>query len=1075
MYRKASVSISILILGLIFIPTSFAQYDPDGLFQFSKEWQRPVNETNMDFNFDAGPLIDERDLLRLIEGWRSDWMNAMTYDPPVEDESAAEVTLSSGGTVNAGDVTVTIDSNNLEEDTTVTVQDLEIDSSESDVVLCAFRVTSLENVENTDLVDITISLPVAFSAGEELDLVLLKNASGLGYDTSETGDYLIYIRVGSLSVDASGLTATGQIPFLNETYALLSPLVNIQEISKMLAQDSDLEKGDNETTDSNESPKVSRSVTYGIIDSNPSDSLDQGEIPVVLVHGLHSETLELPASEHEHWNRLEQYLNPRAQGKYNVYRYVYDTMTPYWGSGGAISGYHGKSIAEHGSDLRASINARSDWSGRNVILVAHSMGGLVCRSAMLEGSGAGSFSSRVNLLLTLATPHHGSPLATADWAFYSFQQDAYSEEADTQGGLLNRRTEYYRVSSAREGVDHAFEMLYRKWNIFHGKGFRWWETNSRNLGWDNYDSAIPTESQMPIQTRSLHHIVYHKLIGADQRRPESGYFTENFATLSPDEDANDWLAGMNAIDSQQDKYICYAGWDTNLGDNRDYPTAIAVLAPAYARVKVLLGKVQPEDVHAVEIFFDHVGLEMATGKLASFLSSTGAKPYPTSDGFVPFASALYLPAGHQSIEPNDLASASAGDDHLQGNSFPFGFQGKKMRLFPDYDHLDMVRGRNESESPENEILFELIHQDIEEALSDIISREDLVGTWDVIYQWDGYSPGNTVWNIDIDGTLQDSQGHSANWDLSDSTFIAVYNVQYEGRSTLTSTAITHNSMSGTMIIEFSGLSGSWSATKRAQEPQTIPINLPGGVTMDMVLIPAGSFQMGRYPGEQDSYSYEGPQHEVNIGHDFYMGKYEVTKAQWTAVMETAPWSGQSFVLDDPNSPAIYVSWDDIKGTDGFIEKMNALGQGTFRLPSEAEWEYSCRAETTTRFYWGDDPSYTMIGDYAWYRGNASYDVGENYAHVVGLKLPNAWGLHDMSGNVWEWCQDYWHDSYDTNENGVVDAPTDGSAWESPTSSYRVFRGGGWDDPAQYFRSAHRLNYDPGNRYYTVGVRLVRTP
>ena len=132
----------------------------------------------------------------------------------------------------------------------------------------------------------------------------------------------------------------------------------------------------------------------------------------------------------------------------------------------------------------------------------------------------------------------------------------------------------------------------------------------------------------------------------------------------------------------------------------------------------------------------------------------------------------------------------------------------------------------------------------------------------------------------------------------------------------------------------------------------IIIDLPGDVTMEMVLIPAGSFMMGRYLDEQDSYDSEAPQHQVNIGYSFYMGKYEVTKAQWEAIMGTSPWSEQSYVLDNPNSPAVYVSWNDINGSGGFIEKLNALGQGTFRLPSEAEWEYACRAGTTTRFYWG---------------------------------------------------------------------------------------------------------------------------
>ncbi len=173
------------------------------------------------------------------------------------------------------------------------------------------------------------------------------------------------------------------------------------------------------------------------------------------------------------------------------------------------------------------------------------------------------------------------------------------------------------------------------------------------------------------------------------------------------------------------------------------------------------------------------------------------------------------------------------------------------------------------------------------------------------------------------------------------------------------------------------------------------IMLPGDVPLVMVWIPAGTFMMGRYSGEQDSDSTEDPQHHVTLSQGFWMGKYELTKAQWTAVMGTEPWSGHDNVLDDPASPAVYVSWDDAQA---FITALNSYTGRTFRLPTEAEWEYACRAGTTTRFYWGDDPSYPMGDDYCWWTYNA-WDVGEEYAHGVGQKLPNAFDLYDMSGNV----------------------------------------------------------------------------
>ena len=246
---------------------------------------------------------------------------------------------------------------------------------------------------------------------------------------------------------------------------------------------------------------------------------------------------------------------------------------------------------------------------------------------------------------------------------------------------------------------------------------------------------------------------------------------------------------------------------------------------------------------------------------------------------------------------------------------------------------------------------------------------------------------------------------------------------------------------------------------------TETIMLPGNVPLEMVYIEPGTFMMGRYPGEQDSVLIEDPQHQVTLTQGFWMGKYELTKAQWTAVMGTTPWSGQSYVLNDPNSPAVYVSWNDAQA---FITALNSLTGKTFRLPSEAEWEYACRAGTTTRFYWGDDPSYSQIGSYAWNYYNA-YVVKERYAHVVGQKLPNAWGLYDMSGNVLEWCEDDRHANY-------IGAPMNGAAWvDSPRGSYRLQRDGSWGSYVNYCRSANRGTPVPGYTSSAVGFRILRTP
>ena len=236
-------------------------------------------------------------------------------------------------------------------------------------------------------------------------------------------------------------------------------------------------------------------------------------------------------------------------------------------------------------------------------------------------------------------------------------------------------------------------------------------------------------------------------------------------------------------------------------------------------------------------------------------------------------------------------------------------------------------------------------------------------------------------------------------------------------------------------------------------------SLPNGATMEFVWMEPGTFTMGSPSSESGRGSDEGPQHEVAIREGFWLGRYEITQEQWEAVMGTAPWSGQSYVQANASNPAVYISWDDV---DDLIGLLNTDADATvYRLPMEAEWEYACRAGTSTRWSFGDEKS--QLGEYAWYDDNA-WNAGLQYAQPVGTKLPNPWGLFDMHGNVWEWCQD----SYGSYPSAAEVDPQGPSAGSS-----RVIRGGNFYFVAPYTRSAYRYSYAPGRRSNAVGARLLR--
>ncbi len=249
-----------------------------------------------------------------------------------------------------------------------------------------------------------------------------------------------------------------------------------------------------------------------------------------------------------------------------------------------------------------------------------------------------------------------------------------------------------------------------------------------------------------------------------------------------------------------------------------------------------------------------------------------------------------------------------------------------------------------------------------------------------------------------------------------------------------------------------------------EEGKTVTVVLPGMPSgarkLVMNLIPSGKFKMGSPLDERGREVDEGPQHEVTISKNLYIGIYEITQAQWRVVMGNNP----AWFDDDFNKPVESVNWFDCQD---FVDELNdKIGEGKFRLPTEAEWEYACRAETTSRFSFGDalecedegDNFCELMDEYMWWWGNVEWG-----SQPVGVKEANPWGLYDMHGNVLEWCQD-WYGSY---PSFAVTDPTGASS-----GSLRVLRGGKWGGHARNARSARRFAQDPENRFINGGLRIV---
>lgn len=281
---------------------------------------------------------------------------------------------------------------------------------------------------------------------------------------------------------------------------------------------------------------------------------------------------------------------------------------------------------------------------------------------------------------------------------------------------------------------------------------------------------------------------------------------------------------------------------------------------------------------------------------------------------------------------------------------------------------------------------------------------------------------------------------------------------------------------------------------------TVELDIPTPIPMKLIRIPAGSFMMGSPDTERGRFDNEGPIHQVSFASDFYIGETEVTQSQWEAVMGSNP--ATEAIGIGPDFPVYNVSWVDCQD---FLGALNALSQtGTFRLPSEAEWEYACRAGTTTRFYFGNSLgcgdgcedceviSFEILKQLSWISADDAFGLQPKLplpnpfplrssfmwfcgnlgaggkTELVRSLTPNAFGLYDMSGSMFEWVQDPYHENF-------VGAPTDGSAWLVGGTEGKVLRGGFRGSGARACRSALRTFSVPTDRQNGVGFRVAWTP
>ena len=242
----------------------------------------------------------------------------------------------------------------------------------------------------------------------------------------------------------------------------------------------------------------------------------------------------------------------------------------------------------------------------------------------------------------------------------------------------------------------------------------------------------------------------------------------------------------------------------------------------------------------------------------------------------------------------------------------------------------------------------------------------------------------------------------------------------------------------------------------------IPVAFANSAGVKFVLVPAGEFMMGSGDDEVGRYKVEGPQRKVKITKAFYMAIHQLTQGQWKAVMGTTPWKGKgkAHAKDGPDYAVNHVCFNDVMD---FCAKLGKKEGRTYRLPTEAQWEYACRAGTTTMYFYGDDPGGKKLKEYAWYLENGWDKKELQHVHKVGVYKPNGWGIYDMLGNVWELCMDAMYPNYEG-------APSDERARTG--NDNRALRGGGLRSTDRRCRVASRHAYHRTHSSYYVGCRIM---